>query len=531
MAWVVLVTVAIVIGTTLVNNALDRESIEQVSAKNFQSEFLATAQMVGRFLGRSDDLHNVALLEKVLKDIITLHPNVGVLSLYESVPESSARIYSSDPDSAPARLSEYERTETAAGRLVFHRYDETTDRGWIVTAPVVVNGKVIAALRGRYSLQPYDELLLAEGRSAKVVGLTAVVLSSLILTWLIRSKVQKPIRELIEMMGQAEARNLTSHLHARGPADIQELARQFNQMLDRIRSGLIDRERLHGEIKGFNEKLIRTVAETRGELDRTSQQLVESRITAERASKLAALGELSALVAHELGNPMNAISGHLQLLEKELRSQEPNRHLTIVRTEIERMVSIIRQILDSTSMVVRSGPVDLNAEIREVVRVLGPSLAGRRIVLKLDLSSSLPLVAGDSHALHGVVFNLATNAMQAMPDGGELEIVTSPCIDAQGRSRDVFHGARSKEDMVRLTLRDSGSGIAPERLARIFEPFFTTRQHEGGTGLGLAYCQRVVASSGGRIAVESTVGQGTRFVVDLPGWNGGGSGRRSSDGN
>ena len=276
--------------------------------------------------------------------------------------------------------------------------------------------------------------------------------------------------------------------------------------------------------------MVNTVAETKEELHRANLLLVEARIRAERASKFAALGELSAVMAHELGNPLNAMSGHLQLLQKEISFQEPNRHLTILQAEIARMISIIQHTLDSTHTEIRSVPVDLNAVIQDVHQLIAPSLSGQGVVLRTNLAPSLPLVAGDHQALHGVIFNLAINAIQAMPDGGELEIGTSSSMVSSAGGRVIFQGARLKESAVRLLVRDSGCGIAPDDLPRIFEPFFTTRQHEGGTGLGLAVCQRVIVSLGGRIGVESIIGQGAQFIVELPLWDRRREEGRSADG-
>ncbi|WP_455370629.1 ATP-binding protein [Petrachloros mirabilis] len=519
-AWMVTASMGMILFAVLLNYALDRQSIEQANTANIRAASLAAAHTVSRIIGKSGDIRDVAALKEVFQDIFDIRPNFGRLSVYEVLPHSNLRIYSSDPDSTPTHLSQYERNEVAAGRSVIRRFTDGNDFGWVVTAPIAVHGEPVGALQGQFSVRMYDELLQVEGRSAQKVGLVTVVLSSLLFLTLVRVKIQKPISELIRAMRQAEARNLTSHVQVQGPADIQELARQFNQMLDRIHSGLVDRELLHREIRTFNDRLVKAVAEKTTELDRTNQLLVEARLASERASKLAALGELSSVVAHELGNPLNAISGHLQLLERELRAQSPNRHLTIVRAEIERMVSIIQQILDSTNITIQSDPVDLNAEVQEVCRLIAPSLAGRHIVLKTDLSASLNHVASDRQALHGVIFNLANNAIQAMPHGGELEFVTQPSIGGTDTHRVFFQGARLHKAAVRLIVRDTGCGISPEHLTRIFEPFFTTRHDEGGTGLGLAFCQRVIASMGGCIGVESMIGHGTRFVVDLPQWNG-----------
>jgi signal transduction histidine kinase len=192
------------------------------------------------------------------------------------------------------------------------------------------------------------------------------------------------------------------------------------------------------------------------------------------------------------------------------------------------MVAIIKQLLAQTHVPLRSSPVDINATVHEVLAVLSPGLSRLHIALKTDLQRELPSVAGDARALHGLIFNLITNAKQAMPFGGEVTIRTQAQYDTQPSGAEtISNGTQTDNTVVRLTIADTGKGISLEHLSRIFEPFFTTRQDQGGTGLGLAICHRVVTESGGRIAVKSEVGYGTEFTIDLPMWNIERTGRRS----
>jgi signal transduction histidine kinase len=249
--------------------------------------------------------------------------------------------------------------------------------------------------------------------------------------------------------------------------------------------------------------------------------LGEARAQAERAEKLAALGELSAVVAHELGNPLNAISGNLQMLEDDATIEDRDRHLSVVRAEVKRMIEILHHILESTSVRIERSPVDLNTVVRDVLAVNAPGLPHRSIELVTDLPQGLSPVAADPQTLHGVIFNLVTNAIQAMPQGGELAICTRHVRNEESDGTLVVSGTHELEDgAIRLIVRDTGHGIPPEYLQRIFEPFFTTRQAQRGTGLGLAICHRAVSSAGGRLAVQSVVGQGTAFTIDLPLWKG-----------
>ncbi|HEU4683449.1 MAG TPA: ATP-binding protein [Nitrospira sp.] len=517
--WVVITGIALVGLAIIVIHVLDRQIIEQAAAKNMHEEFLRAASSVSRILSQSRDIHDVKALQEAFQDIFELRPGIRRLSVYELSPMSGALILSSDAETVPTNLTALELTELAAGQTVTQFDSSTADRAWLITAPIIVEGHVIGALRGRFSLWKYDGLIREESRLARDFGVGAIILTSLVFLLLIRIKVHRPIGQLLAAMRLAEGGDLTSHAPLSGPADIQEVAGQFNRMLDRVREAIVAKESLLGEIKGFNEVLTRKVAETKAELHRTNTMLVEARIQTERAEKLAALGELSAVVAHELGNPLNSISGHLQLLLKEENPEFYHRHLGIIRSEIDRMVTIIHHILESTRLQVRSAPVALNRVIRDVEALVATGLADKQIVLKTELTEPLPAVAGDERALHGMVFNLVTNAIQAMPDGGELWIRTLESVDERLDRKLVVRGRLAlKQRAVRLILSDTGLGIPAEHLEKIFEPFFTTRHTAGGTGLGLAICHRVVSSVGGRIAVSSTIGQGSRFIIDLPTW-------------
>jgi two-component system, NtrC family, sensor kinase len=520
LTWVIASGIVLVALTIAAVKLLDRLVIEQAAAQNLHAEFLRAAGSVSRIIGKSGDIHDLDALREAFQDILELRPGIRRLSVYEVTPEAGRLILSSDPEAAPDALSPRERTEVAAGQSLAHFDDALTDRAWLITAPIKLNGRVVGALRGRYSVWKYDRLIKQEGQMAKDVGVAAVTITCLVFLLLIRITIHRPVSQLLRAMRRAEAGDLTSRSPLTGPADIREVAEQFNRMLDRVREAITVKEALLGEIQGFNDILKTRVADTKEELHRANTMLVEARIQTERAEKLAALGELSAVVAHELGNPLNSISGHLQLLLKEADRKERDRHLTIIRSEIDRMVTIIQHILESTRLHVQSAAVDLNEVIRGIEGLIAPSLSGNRIVLKTDLAAQLPPVAGDQRALHGMIFNLVTNAIQAMPEGGELMVKTLHAVDDRVEGTLVLRGdAALKIGAVRLILCDTGYGIPSDRLGKIFEPFFTTRYRGGGTGLGLAICHRVVSSIGGRMAVHSTLGQGTCFTIDLTIWN------------
>jgi signal transduction histidine kinase len=503
-------------------NVVDTMVIERAAAQDRLDAFLRAATAMSRIVGNAgDDIRDVQALNKAFVDIMELRPGLRRLSVYDVSGDAGMLITSTDPGEAPTTLSDQERTSVRVGRVVTRFDDDQEDRGWVITAPVMVKGQVMGALRGKFSIAKYDRLIEQQRVVGKVLAVAMVGLTSLVFLLLLRVQVHRPVALLLQAMRKTEGGDLASQAPLGGSSDIREVVSQYNRMVDRIREAMAVKEQLLQEIHRFNDTLQRKVSETTEELRRTHAMLGEARAQAERAEKLAALGELSAVVAHELGNPLNAISGNLQMLEHDATIEDRDRHLAVVRTEVKRMIEILHHILESTRVRIERSPVDLNRVIRDVLAVNAPGLPHRSIELVTDLPQGLAPVAADPHTLHGVIFNLVTNAIQAMPQGGELAICTRYIQNEKSDGTLVVAGTPELDDgAIRMLVRDTGHGIPPENVQRIFEPFFTTRQAQQGTGLGLAICHRAVSSVGGRLAVQSVVGQGTTFTVDLPLWRG-----------
>jgi signal transduction histidine kinase len=511
---------ALLVGLSITVMALfESEIVTRAAAHNRQVDFLRISEFMSDVIGKTGGIRDVPALQGLIQDVRKIRPRILRLSIFEITPEVSSLILSSDPKAAPSVLDPQERAEIEAGRSVMQLDESSTERAWRITAPITLDGKVIGALRGLFSVKEYDDLIKQEIELAMEIGIGVVLVASLTFLLLIRAKIHLPVHRLLSTMRRVEAGDLSGHASVTGPLEIQEVASQFNYMLDRVREVGLEKDRLYEEVRHFNETLQKRVAETTDELQRANLELVEARLRVERSQRLAALGELSATVAHELGNPLNALSGHLQMLTHADRSASRERHLAIIRSEVDRMVAIIKQLLDQTRVHLRSARVDFNRTIKDVLTLLSSGLPRQHITLTTDLQIDLPPVTGDPRALHGLVFNLLTNAVQAMPSGGELTIRTRAVFRKElPGTVIVSEGVRGVGATARLTITDTGRGIPSEHLSRIFEPFFTTRHDQGGTGLGLAIGHRVVTDSGGRLAVKSEVGQGTEFTVDLPIW-------------
>jgi two-component system, NtrC family, sensor kinase len=239
-----------------------------------------------------------------------------------------------------------------------------------------------------------------------------------------------------------------------------------------------------------------------------SQRVRSDRAVA-RAEKLAAVGRLAAGVVHEINNPLATIAACAESLEKRIDegafacSQDADdlrEYLGLIREEAFRCKTITNGLLDFSRL--RAGqraPVDMNQLIKGTARLVTHQQRGDDIQIEIEAQENLPMVSGDMGQLQQAVVALATNAIDAMPDGGTLTL------------RAIHKGSR-----VLVQVVDTGVGIAPENMTKIFDPFFTTKDVGRGTGLGLAVCYGILSDHGGRLDVRSSIGAGTTFTITLP---------------
>jgi signal transduction histidine kinase len=253
------------------------------------------------------------------------------------------------------------------------------------------------------------------------------------------------------------------------------------------------------------------------QLARGAARVIESSQAYERVKerdRLAALGEMAAGLAHEIRNPLGAIKGAAQLLITADGAPPPagspteaTELLEIIVEETNRLNNVVTRFLDyaRSERPGREGAdkVDLNQVVRKTVQLLHQDLH-KSVEVRVRIDEMLPSIAGDPESLMQVFLNLGQNALQAMPDGGSLEILTT----RRRRSR-LGYG-----QFAEVRFRDTGIGIPRDRLKKLFIPFYTTKQK--GTGLGLAISHRIVNQHGGTIEVRSTLGQGSTFSVFLP---------------
>jgi signal transduction histidine kinase len=259
------------------------------------------------------------------------------------------------------------------------------------------------------------------------------------------------------------------------------------------------------------------------EVQRSYDELKRSQHLLVRQEKLASLGRLAAGLAHELNNPLSSVAGIAEALTRRLAGwglAEPadladvQEYLTLIQDEVSRAATIVRRLLDFARQREPSfGRVDLQGVVASAVGFVErqASLANQRIVLAPFPEGRL--VHGDAQMLQQVFLNLLTNALDAVEGGGEIRIAARHAPAAPGYALD----ASAPTQFLEVTVSDTGTGIAPENLARVFDPFFTTKDVGKGTGLGLAISQSIVEQHRGAIEVQSEgPGRGTVVTVSLP---------------
>ena len=223
-----------------------------------------------------------------------------------------------------------------------------------------------------------------------------------------------------------------------------------------------------------------------------------------RAEKLAAIGQLAASIAHEIGNPLQAIQGFLSLFLEDSAPETPNRSfLELAQEEIERIVRVLSRLRDLyRPRADVMAMVDVNELIDNVILLTSKQLERARIRVLLELASDLPAIKAVADELKQVLLNLVLNAADAMPRGGMLQIQT------------MLNVASDHSHSISIAVTDVGMGIAPEQLPHIFDGLHTTK--ERGMGLGLYTSKAIIERHMGRISVQSTLGEGTTFTIILP---------------
>lgn len=262
------------------------------------------------------------------------------------------------------------------------------------------------------------------------------------------------------------------------------------------------------------------LAEETENLLKANAQLVEAKDQLNRSERLAAVGQLVASVAHEVGTPLHSIAWHVQALSEESGvTPDMKRRVAIIEEQLGRVVRIIQDLLSSTRPR-QPEPTWLPVEqvISPATVLMEPAFHAKEIALMVDIPADLPLVWADAEKMHRVLVNVLANALAATPSHGSVKV----SVGTRAASSDELdHGRRVADTMsplvIAIAVQDTGIGMPEADVQKAFQPFFTTKEVGKGTGLGLFLSRETVLAHGGGLSIESESGRGTTVTITLPG--------------
>jgi two-component system NtrC family sensor kinase len=350
--------------------------------------------------------------------------------------------------------------------------------------------KVLGILETDFSLLPVDESIKRQTIEITVYGFLLIGISSFILFFILRKVVMKPVSALSSAMEKVAEGNLNQKIAITSEDEIGLLAGTFNVMTEDLK---IAKEKMENWTKILEEE----VAKKTDELKKSQDKLIQ-------AEKLAALGRLTADVAHEIRNPLTSLGGFAHRLRKVAAGEKEREYTEVIAAEAEKLEKILRNVLTfsrDARLHLESLMVDDIA--RDAAKLYVETCREQSIDMKVEIGENLSQILIDRDQVKQALGNLIINAIDAMPKGGTLTVTAG-----EEKLHDV--------PFVFLKVADTGEGIPPDKLPRIFEPFFTTKEIGHGTGLGLSISRKIIEEHGGFISAESIMGEGSVFSLYFP---------------
>jgi two-component system NtrC family sensor kinase len=355
--------------------------------------------------------------------------------------------------------------------------------------------KILGVLDTNLSLARADTQLAQSSRRMLAYTVMAVLAISL-LSWLFVWQVlHRPVRSLRQGTEHLAAGDLGYQIPVGAQDELGELARSFNGMSTQLQSA-------NTQLLEWSRTLEDRVGQKTRELKRAHEHMLH-------VEKMASMGRMAAVVAHEVNNPLAGILTYSKLLKKWLdraeiqgKREEAGECLDLIASESRRCGDLVRNLLSfSRTAPINLQPTDLNDVVERALRLVQHQMDMSGIQVQPELADELPRIFADPAQIEQVLLALIMNAHDAMPQGGNLWIQTR---------------LQSASSEIQIEIRDDGCGIPPELLAQIFEPFLSTKEGGHSVGLGLAISLNIIEAHQGRIEVQSEVGRGAKFTVTLP---------------
>jgi two-component system NtrC family sensor kinase len=356
--------------------------------------------------------------------------------------------------------------------------------------------QILGVLDTNLSLAKADVQLAESSRTMIAYTGCGLVLIAVLSWFFVWEVVGRPVTALERGTERLKAGDLGYQIAVASEDEIGDLARSFNDMSSQLKAE-------HTENIAWTHTLEQRVEQKTRELKRAHEHALHT-------EKMASIGKMAAVLAHEINNPLSGILTYAKLLRKyldhgdngESRRQEIRDSLDLIASESRRCGDLVKNLLTfSRTTPMNILPTNLNRVIEQVLRLVQHQMDLTGIHVQEQLESELPLVDCDGAQIEQVLLALLMNAIDAMPQGGNVWITSTSSLDPK---------------VIRIVVRDDGAGIPAEILPRIFEPFLTTKETGRGVGLGLAISNSILERHNGTIEVQSELGKGTVFTVTLP---------------
>ncbi len=356
--------------------------------------------------------------------------------------------------------------------------------------------QILGVLDTNLSLAKAD-VQLAESSQRMIIYTACALLLIAALTWaLVWQVIARPVSALRRGTERLAQGDLGYQIQVESRDEIGELARSFNTMSSQLKAE-------HNENVAWTQTLEQRVDQKTRELKRAHEHALHT-------EKMASIGKMAAVLAHEINNPLSGILTYAKLLRKWIANDDGGKNrraeicdsLDLIAAESRRCGDLVKNLLTfSRTTPMNLQPTNLNRVIEQSLRLIQHQLDLASVQVQLQLDQNLPEVVCDGAQIEQVLLALMMNALDAMPQGGNLWLTTTEHVS---------------EEIVRITVRDDGAGISPDILPRLFEPFLTTKEIGKGVGRGLAISRSILARHNGKIEVQSELGRGTTFTIDLP---------------
>lgn len=501
--WKILLLVAVSMSLILLSSSyLHTVRTRAVIARDHYENAINQTTVLTDRISRYDYFSSLEDLQQEMHLVAGSRPDFKQIDVYQNSPDGPQLIATTTPGAPPlSAISDGAKTAIEQPGVGASSSEITRDNNnyWLITADIK-NPQHSGFIQALVLKGAHHELVDKLHREYNLVLFGAVAAMVALLYVLFSYFFRRPVKEILHAMAQTRRGALTARAPVRREDELGAIALGFNQLMDNIAERSREREDLLDQIGNLNNELLKKVEVATSELRAANANLILTQQRLAYSERLAAIGQVTASLAHEIGTPLNAVAGHLQLLGRNhLDEPDTQRRLKIVNAQLGAIVQSVKSLLERTHRrTITFEPTDINEAVRELVQLIGPMLEQRHIEATVTLDESLPCVSADRESLDQVFLNLVNNSCDAMPNGGQLEIGTR-----------YLQQCRQAE----ITFSDSGAGIAPNVAEHLFEPMFTTKQ--SGSGLGLAIARDIIADHRGRIELVSG-SCGAIFSMALP---------------